>query len=145
MGRACYPERAVSRRRISLSATGRTIWAYAALAVYALAIAAPGTFPAWTGGQGILASASQTGAPSEEGLKAVAPYAPRSDEHLTRPRDVRPGGSVHVSLPVALLPVASTSVTIDAERAFCLETEQRSVPTCFVSARSSRGPPDRRV
>jgi hypothetical protein len=110
--------------------------ACAAVVVYALAIAAPRAFPA--------IGAPAGGALLDDGHHAVAPHAPRSDEHLTRQRDTRTPGTVHLSLPVAVLPVAWTSVSGDLGRAFRFESEQRWVQTHILSARTSRGPPDRR-
>jgi hypothetical protein len=138
---ACYPERVVSRRLPSTISS--TILACAALAVYALAIAAPGALPVRTVGNG--AGAGAAGPLLNDGLHSVARHAPRSDEHLTRQRDSRTGGTVHISLPVAVLPVAWTSDTVDSARVFRLESEQQRVPIRIVSARTSRGPPDRRA
>jgi hypothetical protein len=134
---ACYPVRVVSRRVPS------TILACAALAVYAMAIAATGTLPTRTFGTGVAGTVEARALVDHAG-NAVGPHGPRSDEHLTRQRDSRPAGAAHVSLPVAILTVAWPTITLDSGRAFRLESEQERVPTRIVSARTSRGPPDRR-
>ena len=131
---ACYPESVVSRR---LSSLPSTILACAAVVVYVLAIAAPRAFPA--------SGAPAGGSLLDDGHHTVAPHAPRSDGHLTRQRDARTAGTVHLSLPVAVLPAAGTSITVDVGRSFRVESEQRWVQAHLVSARTSRGPPDRRA